>query len=264
VNKKVILMILDGWGKSPNPNVSAIANANTPFIDSLYKTYPHSNLLTDGMHVGLPEGQMGNSEVGHMNLGAGRIVYQDLAKINLAIKENTLKDEAVLQKAFQYAKDNNKSVHFLGLLSDGGVHSHITHLKGLLNAGHDFGLQKMFVHAFTDGRDVDPKSGLGFLTDLTKFCNTKNAALATVIGRYYAMDRDKRWERVKLAYDVMVHNVGETSDDIATAIQKSYDAGLTDEFIKPIVLTATDGAPVAKIAEDDVVVFFNFRTDRGR
>ena len=205
MNKKVILMILDGWGKSPDPKVSAVDQANTPFIDSLYKKYPNANLHTDGMSVGLPEGQMGNSEVGHMNLGAGRIVYQDLAKINLAVQENTLKNEPVLKNAFAYAKNNNKSVHFLGLLSDGGVHSHINHLKGLITAGNQFGLKKMFVHAFTDGRDVDPKSGKGFLEDIIRFSADKRTQLASVIGRYYAMDRDKRWERVKLAYDALIN-----------------------------------------------------------
>lgn len=257
-------MILDGWGKSPDPKISAIDNANTPFVDSLYKDYPNANLLTDGMNVGLPEGQMGNSEVGHMNLGAGRIIYQDLAKINLAVQENTLKDEKVLKDAFAYAKKNGKAVHFLGLLSDGGVHSHITHLKGLIKAGNDYGLKNMFVHAFTDGRDVDPKSGKGFLVDLNVFASDTNARLATVTGRYYAMDRDKRWERVKMAYDAMVNAEGEKTTDIAETMQKSYDEGITDEFIKPIVMTDTEGDPIAKIQEDDVVIFFNFRTDRGR
>ena len=264
MNKKVILMILDGWGKSPYTKVSAIDNANTPFVDSLYTKYPNANLLTDGMNVGLPEGQMGNSEVGHMNLGAGRIVYQDLAKINLAVKENTLKDEAVLKQAFEYAKTNHKDVHFLGLVSNGGVHSHTEHLKGLIKAGQDSGVSNMYIHAFTDGRDVDPKSGKGFLEDLTRFCSDKNAKLATVIGRYYAMDRDKRWDRVKKAYDVMVNNVGEKSKDIAQSLQQSYDKNITDEFIDPIVMTDGDGNPLAQIKEDDVVIFFNFRTDRGR
>ncbi|WP_273567806.1 2,3-bisphosphoglycerate-independent phosphoglycerate mutase [Maribacter halichondriae] len=264
MNKKIILMILDGWGKSPDPKVSAIDQANTPFIDSLYKKYPNANLLTDGMNVGLPEGQMGNSEVGHMNLGAGRIVYQDLAKINLAVKENTLKDEEVLKEAFLYAKKNNKAVHFLGLLSDGGVHSHIEHLKGLISAGENFGLKNMFIHAFTDGRDVDPKSGKGFLIDLNAFCSDKQAKLASVIGRYYAMDRDKRWERVKLAYDLMVNGFGEKSKEVSATMQKSYNEGVTDEFIKPIVMTDSQDNPIAKIQEDDVVIFFNFRTDRGR
>ena len=264
MNKKVILMILDGWGKSPDPKVSAIDNANTPFVDSLYSKYPNANLLTDGMNVGLPEGQMGNSEVGHMNLGAGRIVYQDLAKINLAVKENTLKDEAVLRQAFEYAKANNKDVHFLGLVSNGGVHSHTEHLKGLIKAGQDSGVLKMYIHAFTDGRDVDPKSGKGFLEDLTRFCSDTNAKLASVIGRYYAMDRDKRWDRVKKAYDVMVNNVGKKSTDIAKAMQESYDNNITDEFIDPIVMTDSAGNPLAHIKENDVVIFFNFRTDRGR
>lgn len=257
-------MILDGWGKSPDPKVSAIAQANTPFVDSLYTQYPNANLLTDGMNVGLPEGQMGNSEVGHMNLGAGRIVYQDLAKINKAVKEDTLKQEKVLKDAFDYAKTNNKAVHFLGLVSDGGVHSHIDHLKALIKTANDSGVQKSFIHAFTDGRDVDPKSGKGFLIDLTHFCSDKNTKLATVVGRYYAMDRDKRWERVKLAYDVMVNAEGEKVQDISAAMQKSYDDGVTDEFVKPLVLTDSDNQPLTKITEGDVVIFFNFRTDRGR
>tara|TARA_R110000796_G_scaffold41772_4_gene103429 strand:+ start:4886 stop:6403 length:1518 start_codon:yes stop_codon:yes gene_type:complete len=264
MNKKVILMILDGWGKSPDPKVSAIANANTPFIDAIQEEYSNANLLTFGMNVGLPEGQMGNSEVGHMNLGAGRIVYQDLAKINKAVKEDTLKDENVLKEAFLYAKKNNKPVHFVGLLSDGGVHSHTSHLKGLIKASEAYDLDKVYIHAFTDGRDVDPKSGKGYLEDITKFCTDKKTKLATVIGRYYAMDRDKRWERVKLAYDLLVNNLGDKTPDITSAIQKSYDAGITDEFIEPIVLTSTDGTPVAKVQNGDVLIFFNFRTDRGR
>lgn len=257
-------MILDGWGKSPDPKVSAVDKANTPFIDSLYKDYPNANLLTDGMNVGLPEGQMGNSEVGHMNLGAGRIVYQDLAKINLAVKENTLKDEPALKDAFQYANTNDKPVHFLGLLSDGGVHSHIDHLKGLISAGSESGVKNMFIHAFTDGRDVDPKSGKGFLQDLVSFCSGTNAQLASVVGRYYAMDRDKRWERVKKAYDVMVNAEGEKSMDIVQSIQNSYDNNVTDEFVEPIVMVNDSGHPVGQIKEGDVVIFFNFRTDRGR
>lgn len=264
MNKKVILMILDGWGKSPDPKVSAIDNANTPYVDSLYKNYPNANLLTDGMNVGLPEGQMGNSEVGHMNLGAGRIVYQDLAKINLAVKENTLKDEKELKEAFTYAKDHNKDVHFLGLVSDGGVHSHINHLKGLIEVSEKYGVKNAFIHAFTDGRDVDPKSGITFLNDLTDFCSEKNAKLASVVGRYYAMDRDKRWERVKIAYDLLVNGKGEHNRDISTAMQKNYDEGITDEFIKPISLVNESGEPLTKIKDGDVVIFFNFRTDRGR
>ncbi len=264
MNKKVILMILDGWGKSPDPKISAIANAKTPFIDSLYKKYPNANLLTDGMNVGLPEGQMGNSEVGHMNLGAGRIVYQDLAKINLAVQEHTLIQESVLQDAFRYAKENHKPVHFLGLLSDGGVHSHTSHLRGLIDAGEQAGVQKMYVHAFTDGRDVDPKSGKEYIKALSSFCATKNAEIASVIGRYYAMDRDKRWERVKMAYDALVHGTGEKTTNILNSIEKSYAADVTDEFIKPIIKTNTSGEVTAKISDGDVVIFFNFRTDRGR
>lgn len=257
-------MILDGWGKSPDPKVSAIENANTPFVDSLYRNYPNANLLTDGMNVGLPEGQMGNSEVGHMNLGAGRIVYQDLAKINLAVKENTLRDEPVLQDAFAYAKKEDKAIHFLGLLSDGGVHSHTSHLSGLIEAGESAGVKKMFVHAFTDGRDVDPKSGKGYVENLLQFCQDKNASLASVIGRYYAMDRDKRWERVKLAYDLLVNGTGTKTTDVSAALQESYDDGITDEFIKPISVVNDLDMESTKISEDDVVVFFNFRTDRGR
>ncbi|NNK11288.1 MAG: 2,3-bisphosphoglycerate-independent phosphoglycerate mutase [Flavobacteriaceae bacterium] len=264
MHKKVILMILDGWGKSPDPKVSAVDQANTPFVSSLYKKYPNSNLLTDGMNVGLPDGQMGNSEVGHMNLGAGRIVYQDLAKINKAVEEDKMKDEPVIRDAFEYAKKNGKNVHFLGLLSDGGVHSHTNHLKGLIDAAEAQDLKNVFVHAFTDGRDVDPRSGKGYVENLQAFCRDKNAQLASVIGRYYAMDRDKRWERIKLAYDLVVHGKGEKSSDLAQTIQKSYDNGLTDEFLKPIVISDKKGNALTTIAEDDVVIFFNFRTDRGR
>ncbi len=259
MNKKVILMILDGWGKSPDPKVSAIEKANTPFIDSLYAKYPNADLLTDGMNVGLPEGQMGNSEVGHMNLGAGRIVYQDLAKINKAVKENTLKNESVLQEAFDYAKQHDKKVHFLGLVSDGGVHSHIDHLKALVAVSENQGIKEAYIHAFTDGRDVDPKSGKGFLTDLERFCAGKNTKMASIIGRYFAMDRDQRWERIKKAYDLLVHMKGKQFDNASQALQKSYDNGVTDEFIEPIVLD-----PKGKIEQGDIIIFFNFRTDRGR
>jgi len=257
-------MILDGWGKSPDPKVSAIDNANTPFIDSLYTKYPNASLRTDGLHVGLPEGQMGNSEVGHMNLGAGRIVYQDLVKVNLAVENKTLNDEKVLVDAFQYAKDNHKDVHFLGLLSDGGVHSHITHLFGLLEAANNFGLTKTYVHAFTDGRDVDPKSGFGFLTALEEQLEKTNSKLATVTGRYYAMDRDKRWERIKLAYDAMVNGIGDFSTNVTDSVESNYKNDITDEFIKPIIMVDKNNQPVTKIKEGDVVIFFNFRTDRGR
>jgi len=257
-------MILDGWGHSPDPEVSAIDNAETPFIDSLYEKYPNAELRTDGLHVGLPEGQMGNSEVGHMNLGAGRIVYQDLAKINLAVKKNTLAKEPVLVEAFKYAKDKDKDVHFLGLLSDGGVHSHIDHLKGLLSAANDYGLENTFVHAFTDGRDVDPKAGYGFVISLKEHLAKTTGKLATVTGRYYAMDRDQRWERVKLAYDAIVNGIGTPTKNIEKSIEESYEENVTDEFLKPFVIVDKDDKPLTQIKDGDVVIFFNFRTDRGR
>lgn len=257
-------MILDGWGISPNPKVSAIHKAQTPFIDALYTKYPHATLRTDGTHVGLPDGQMGNSEVGHINLGAGRIVYQDLAKINRAIAHNTLKDETVLKKAFHYAKTNNKTVHFLGLVSDGGVHSHTNHLKGLITAAENFGLEKLFVHAFTDGRDVDPTSGKGHIKNLEDFLATKNTKIASITGRYYAMDRDKRWERVQIAYNALVHGKGKLSENLSNTIQNSYDENITDEFLKPIIAVNEAQKPLTTIQPDDVVIFFNFRTDRGR
>ncbi|GAB5400663.1 MAG: 2,3-bisphosphoglycerate-independent phosphoglycerate mutase [Aureisphaera sp.] len=263
MNKKVILLILDGWGITQNPDVSAVAKGRTPFMDSLPHKYPNAQLLTHGMNVGLPEGQMGNSEVGHMNLGAGRIVYQDLAKINLAVQNNSLKDEKTIQEAFQYAKDHQKKVHLLGLLSDGGVHSHIEHVKGLLTVANDFNLDDVFVHAFTDGRDVDPKSGVGFVQELEAHMNQSTGKLASVIGRYFAMDRDKRWERVKKAYDLLVHGKGKATTNISEDILDSYNNGVTDEFIEPLVVTE-DGAPLATISDDDVILFFNFRTDRGR
>ena len=264
MNKKVILMILDGWGLSPDPAVSAIDNARTPFIDSLYKKYPNATLRTDGLNVGLPEGQMGNSEVGHMNLGAGRIIYQDLAKINLAVENKTLNREKTLSDAFDYAKANNKPVHFVGLVSDGGVHSHIEHLKGLLDAAHDSKIENVFVHAFTDGRDVDPKSGVRHLSNLLSHMQKTGGKLATVVGRYYAMDRDRRWERIRLAYDLLVNGKGSACTDILSTLQKSYADGITDEFIRPVCMVDGCGQPIATIQPDDVVVFFNFRTDRGR
>ncbi len=256
-------MILDGWGTSPDPKVSAIDHANTPFIDGLYTKYPNAALRTDGLHVGLPEGQMGNSEVGHMNLGAGRIVYQDLAKINMAIKNDTLKNEKPLVDALTYAKKNNKNVHLLGLVSNGGVHSHVDHIKGLLNAAHAHDLDNVYLHAFTDGRDVDPKSGKGFISAIEKHMAETTGKVASLIGRYYAMDRDKRWERVQLAYDLLVNGTGTPSTNATESIQASYDNDITDEFIDPIIMQE-NGAPVATIQEDDVVIFFNFRTDRGR
>lgn len=264
MNKKVILMILDGWGKSPDPKVSAIDNANVPFINSLYKKYPNAQLRTDGLNVGLPEGQMGNSEVGHMNLGAGRIVYQDLAKINLAVAHKTMSQEQPLIDAFQYAKDNNKAVHFLGLVSDGGVHSHTSHLRSLIDVSQDFGLEKIYVHAFTDGRDVDPKSGKKYIEDLENYIKNSTVKIASVIGRYYAMDRDKRWERVKLAYDLIVNGIGKHTVNLAESIAESYDNNVTDEFIKPLTAVDANDTPIATIQNDDVVIFFNFRTDRGR
>ena len=245
MNKKVILMILDGWGNSPDPKVSAIDHANTPFIDSLYEKYPYATLRTDGLHVGLPEGQMGNSEVGHMNLGAGRIVYQDLVKVNLAVKNKTINTEKVLLDAFKYAKENNKNVHFLGLLSNGGVHSHFSHLYGLIDAANDFGLKNTFVHAFTDGRDVDPKSGAGFISGLENHIKNTPTKLASVTGRYYAMDRDKRWERVKLAYDAIVNSTGEKSRNVVESIKAKYKNDVTDEFIKTIIAVDSDNNAIA-------------------
>ncbi|WP_167342548.1 2,3-bisphosphoglycerate-independent phosphoglycerate mutase [Nonlabens sp. SY33080] len=263
MNKKTILMILDGWGITQDPKVSAIAQAQTPFIDSLYLKYPNAQLRTDGEHVGLPDGQMGNSEVGHMNLGAGRIVYQDLAKINKAIKENNLKDNEILINAIAYAKANSKKIHFLGLLSDGGVHAHINHLKALLDITKANELEDVFIHAFTDGRDVDPKSGIQHIQEIEKHIKGSNAQLATVTGRYFAMDRDNRWERVKKAYDVMVNGLGIPTHDAVQSIKQSYEDGITDEFIEPmVILNGTE--PVATIQDDDVVIFFNYRTDRGR
>jgi 2,3-bisphosphoglycerate-independent phosphoglycerate mutase len=264
MGKKVILIILDGWGETQDPKVSALEQGKTPFFDSLIKNYPNASLRTDGLHVGLPEGQMGNSEVGHMNLGAGRIVYQDFVKINNAIDDESIAKEKVLVDAFSYAKENNKNIHFLGLLSDGGVHSHINHIKGLLKAANDYGLSKVFLHAFTDGRDVDPKSGKGFVADIVNYMQNTTGKLASVVGRYYAMDRDQRWARVKLAYDALVNGKGEYSTKAVDSIQKSYDEGVTDEFIKPIVMVDENEHPVATIHDDDVIIFFNFRTDRGR
>lgn len=264
MDKKVILMILDGWGLGTDKSVSAIEKANTPFVDGLYEKYPHSKLEASGLAVGLPEGQMGNSEVGHMNIGAGRVVYQDLVKINKAVEEKTLGDNETLKSALEQAKANNKTVHFMGLLSDGGVHSHINHLKGLCSLAHEKGLEKVFIHAFTDGRDTDPKAGVAYLKDLQSHIDSTTGKIASVTGRYYAMDRDKRWERVKLAYDAMVNGEGTKTTDILAAVQESYDKDVTDEFILPIINTDASGAPVATINEGDIVLCFNFRTDRGR
>jgi len=264
MNKKVILLILDGWGITQDPKVSAIYNAKTPYINSLYNHFPHASLRTDGKHVGLPEGQMGNSEVGHMNLGAGRIVYQNLARINKAVVENTLAQEKALIAAFDYAKKHNKNVHFLGLVSNGGIHSHINHLKGLLKAANDNAVENVFLHAFTDGRDCDPKSGKYFINDIENTLKETNGTLASVTGRYYAMDRDNRWERIQLAYDALVHANGNKSTNATESIQQSYNAGVTDEFIKPIIMVDQNEQPKGTIQKDDVVIYFNFRTDRGR
>ena len=263
MNKKAMLMILDGWGIADDPRVSAIDQANTPFVDSLYEKYPHSTLEASGRAVGLPVGQMGNSEVGHMNLGAGRIVYQMLERINLAAEHGDLGKKPALQEAFTYAKQSDKRVHFMGLASDGGVHSHIDHLKGLCTAAAEAGLDKVFVHAFTDGRDTDPKGGKDYVADLQQHMATTTGTVATVTGRYYAMDRDRRWERTKLAYDAMVRGEGQRVTSATEGIQASYDAGVTDEFIKPLVVTRNN-QPVATIQDGDVVLCFNFRTDRGR
>lgn len=268
MSKKVILIIMDGWGiaKSGEENRSAILAAKTPFYDSILQKYPHSKLEASGLAVGLPDGQMGNSEVGHTNLGAGRVVYQDLVKINLAVSEGTLAQEPALTQALDYAKAGGKKIHFIGLVSDGGVHSHIEHLKGLCQIAANRGLSDVFVHAFTDGRDTDPKSGLGFLTELSESMAQSTGRIASITGRYYAMDRDKRWERVKLAYDAMVHGEGKhvPAADVLKAVQASYEEGVTDEFIMPIIATNADGSPLALIQDGDVVLCFNFRTDRGR
>jgi len=264
MDKKVLLMILDGWGIATNPAVSAIDKAKTPFVDSLYINYPHAKLEASGLAVGLPEGQMGNSEVGHMNIGAGRVVYQDLVKINLAVANGELDTHPILTAAFAKAKTSKKKTHFIGLLSDGGVHSHINHLKGLCDAAKAHGMTDVFIHAFTDGRDTDPKRGLAYLKDLQAHLDHSTGKIASVIGRYYAMDRDNRWERVKLAYDAMVGGEGERSKDILSAIKKSYENNVTDEFIRPIIHVGSNNKPLAVIEEGDLVICFNFRTDRGR
>ena len=264
MNKKVLLMILDGWGIAKNQKVSAIDHAQTPYIKSLYSKYPHSKLEASGLAVGLPAGQMGNSEVGHMNIGDGRVVYQDLVRVNKAVEEKELDTNPVLVEALTYAKKSNKALHLIGLVSDGGVHSHTDHLKGLCTIAANYGLKDVFIHAFTDGRDTDPKGGIGYLTDIKNHIAKTTGQIATVVGRYYAMDRDKRWERVKLAYDVMVHGTGEKTTDVLKAVEKSYEAGVTDEFIKPIVAVDANGQPLATIKDGDVVLCFNFRTDRGR
>lgn len=263
-NKKVMLLILDGWGYGKHDKSDAVHAAKTPFFNSLIAKYPNSKLEASGEAVGLPAGQMGNSEVGHMNLGAGRVVYQELGRINKAISDRTLFSNPVLLDAFNYAKSNHKAVHFIGLLSDGGVHAHINHLKALCDAAVEQGLKDVFVHAFMDGRDTDPNAGLGFVKDLQNHLQNSSAKLASIIGRYYAMDRDSRWERVKKAYDLLTKGIGEPAQNAAEAMEKSYAAGITDEFTNPIVLTQPDGTPIATIEPGDVVICFNYRTDRGR
>ncbi|MFI5164141.1 MAG: 2,3-bisphosphoglycerate-independent phosphoglycerate mutase [Bacteroidia bacterium] len=262
-NKKIVLIILDGWGIGDGSKADAIANSKTPFYDHLLKTYPHSQLLTNGENVGLPEGQMGNSEVGHLNIGAGRVVYQDLAKINKAVREKTIDKNPELLKAFEYAKKNNKPLHLMGLLSPGGIHSHEQHLYKLCDLAKEHGLKNVFIHAFMDGRDCDPKSGLKHIINLETHLKNSTGKIASVIGRYYAMDRDKRWERIKLAYDLLVKGEGEKSTNAVDAVKESYNENVTDEFIKPIVVTE-NGNPVATIKKDDAVICFNFRTDRCR
>ncbi|MFY9310593.1 MAG: 2,3-bisphosphoglycerate-independent phosphoglycerate mutase [Bacteroidia bacterium] len=262
--KKVALIILDGWGLGDGTKADAIANAHTPFMDSLYKNYPYSTLRTSGEDVGLPDGQMGNSEVGHLNIGAGRVVYQDLALINKAVRERTIDTNPVLLEAFEYAKKNNVSVHLMGLVSEGGVHSSQAHLHHLCDMAKAQGLSKVFIHAFTDGRDTDPKSGLDYLKNLQNHLLQSAGKVASVVGRYYAMDRDKRWERIKLAYDLLVKGKGAATTDVVASVERSYSEGVTDEFIKPLVAVDAAGAPVAIIKPGDVVICFNFRTDRCR
>jgi 2,3-bisphosphoglycerate-independent phosphoglycerate mutase len=262
--ERFILIILDGWGLGRKPAADAIAQANTPCFDRLMREYPHATLTTFGEAVGLPEGQMGNSEVGHLNIGAGRIVYQELARINKSIRERELHKNPTLIKALQEAKAQGRKVHFMGLVSDGGVHSHISHLEALCDIAQEQGLERVFIHAFTDGRDCDPKSGLGFIRQLEEHIRGTNARLASVVGRYYAMDRDKRWERVKLAYDLLALGKGEASKDILATIRQRYDAGETDEFLKPIFADNGDGEPAATIQDGDLLICFNFRTDRPR
>jgi 2,3-bisphosphoglycerate-independent phosphoglycerate mutase len=263
-NKKVALIILDGWGLGDGSKADAIANSKTPFVDSLYKKYAHSQLNTSGENVGLPEGQMGNSEVGHINIGAGRIVYQDLVRISKDIRDGVLQKNEILLKALSYANANNKAVHLMGLVSDGGVHSHISHLMALCDIAAENNCKNVFVHAFTDGRDCDPHSAAGFIEQLQKHISKYTAKIVSVIGRYYAMDRDKRWERVKMAYDLLVNGVGKKSTDAGKAIQESYKEEVTDEFIKPIAITDVNGNVLPRIKEGDVVICFNFRTDRCR
>jgi 2,3-bisphosphoglycerate-independent phosphoglycerate mutase len=263
-NKRVILVIMDGWGLGKKKAADAIQNANVPFVTSLYNKYPHTTLVTCGEAVGLPDGQMGNSEVGHLNLGAGRVVYQELQRINVAVRDGELFSNPVLLQSIQYAKQNNKALHLMGLVSDGGVHSHINHLKALTTLCKKEGLTEVYIHAFTDGRDTDPKRGLGYIKDLQLHLNQTVGKIATVSGRYYAMDRDKRWERVKLAYDALVNGEGEKAADGIAAVEQSYEKGETDEFLKPTVIVNEVQQPLANIKDGDALICFNFRTDRCR
>lgn len=262
--KRVILVIMDGWGLGKVASADAIQHANVPFTKSLYTKYPNTTLVTCGEAVGLPDGQMGNSEVGHLNLGAGRVVYQELQRINVAVRDGSFAKNETLLASIKYARTNNKSLHLLGLVSDGGVHSHINHLKAIVDVCKAEGLEQVFIHAFTDGRDCDPKSGLGFITELQAHLNSSVGKIATVSGRYYAMDRDKRWERVKLAYDALVKGTGAKATDAIQAVENSYAADITDEFIKPTVILDENQQPLATIANGDVALCFNFRTDRCR
>jgi 2,3-bisphosphoglycerate-independent phosphoglycerate mutase len=262
-NRKAFLMILDGWGIGDGSKADVISQVPTPNITYYKNNYPNSRLQASGENVGLPDGQMGNSEVGHLNIGAGRVIYQDLVKINNECKTGRIKENKTLVEAFSYARDNNKQVHFMGLLSDGGVHSLDKHLYYLCDMTQDYGIKNVFVHGFGDGRDTDPRSGKGYMKSLLDHLRNSNGKVASFIGRYYAMDRDKRWERIKEAYDLLINGIGTQTANILDAIQKSYDEGVTDEFMKPIVVTA-DGKPVGTIKEGDVVVFFNFRNDRAK
>jgi 2,3-bisphosphoglycerate-independent phosphoglycerate mutase len=262
--RKVILLIMDGWGLGKVPSSDAIQHAKTPFVSSLYAQYPNTTLITCGEQVGLPDGQMGNSEVGHLNLGAGRIVYQELQRINVAVREGELQRNPIFLQSIQYAKDNNKPLHLLGLVSNGGVHSHINHLKALLDVCKNHDLKDVFVHAFTDGRDTDPRSGLAFIQELEEHMRISTGKIASVSGRYFAMDRDNRWERVKLAYDTMVNGEGEKKHTAEEAVLDSYLQNITDEFIKPTVITDEKGDPIATIKDGDAAICFNFRTDRCR
>ena len=264
MGKKVVLMILDGWGEGDHSVRDVVYSAQPKFMQSLQEKWPTAHLKTCGEYVGLPDGQMGNSEVGHLNIGAGRIIYQDLVKINKAIEDNTISKNNTLTDALQYAKDNNKNVHFLGLFSDGGVHSMISHLYKLCDMTDELGLDKVYIHALMDGRDTDPKSGLGYMNSLVSRLKTSKVKLASICGRYYTMDRDKRWERVKEGYDLLVNGIGNKATDPIKAIEDSYEQGVTDEFIKPIVMVDGNQQPIATISEGDVVICYNYRTDRLR